>query len=153
MDITYKLEEPFTYSWSLVLIIIIVMIILVFFYVLILIKPFFYKKIVGVVSEAMLPSLKARYIKKLEKLMSLVESGRINNRDAYTKLSVIIREFIKHASGINVLSLSKEEIKKMNMKELSLLMEEYYPPEFAKNINGDINESIKRTIEVIQKWN
>ena len=153
MNIQYELEKPFTYSWNLVIIMIIIIVILVFLYVLIKLKPFFYKKMSSVVNKSKIPSLKERYIKKLQKLLQLVNKNKINNREAYTRLSVLIREFIEKTTGINVLSLSKSEIKKMDIKELSLLMEEYYPPEFAKDINGDIVSSINKTIEVIRRWN
>ena len=90
--------------------------------------------------------------KKLQKLLNMVNNGRISDKDAYLTLSGYIREFVKKVSGINVLSLSKEEIKKIGMPSLSALMEEYYPPEFSNNIKGDIVTSIKRSIEVISKW-
>ena len=39
------------------------------------------------------------------------------------------------------------------MDDLSLLMEEYYPPEFAQRGTGDILNSIEKSMGVIRKWN
>jgi hypothetical protein len=153
MKILYDLEKPFSYSWNLATILIIIIVVLIVSYGLIILIPFFYKKYFNkIVDDIKLPSLKSLYIKKLEKLLHMVKNGRINNKDAYLKLSVLIREFVKKTTGINVLSYSKEEIKEMNVPALSALMEEYYPPEFAKNIDGDIVTSIRKSIEVISKW-
>ena len=99
------------------------------------------------------PVLRSTYIHKLEQLINKVTSNRISNRDAYVELSTTIRDFIEIVSGINVVSLSKKEVKELNIDDLSLLMEEYYPPEFAKYTSGDVINSINRTIEVIKRWN
>lgn len=153
MNILYDLEEPFSYSWNLAKILIIIIVVLIVSYGLMILIPFFYKKYFQKkVDEIKIPSLKSLYIKKLQKLLNMVNNGRISDKDAYLTLSGYIREFVKKVSGINVLSLSKEEIKKIGMPSLSALMEEYYPPEFSNNIKGDIVTSIKRSIEVISKW-
>ena len=152
MNIPYELQEPFEYSWDLVKILVVIIVLLVLAYIFILLMPLFSNRLKKVFKKTQVPSLKVRYVSKLERLMSLVRENKISNRDAYTELSVIIREFVKKTTGINVLSLSKNEIEKVGMNELSLLMEEYYPPEFAKNDDGDIIKSIEKTIEVIKVW-
>ena len=152
-NIQNELEEPFNYSWNLVYILLIIIVILIVVYILIKLSPFFSKLFGKFFRKAATPSLKVIYIKRLEKLKALIQNNEIDNRNAYLQLSNTIREFIEKTTGINVLSISKKEAKKLNMKELSLLMEEYYPPEFSKNSKGDILVSIARTIEVIKRWN
>ena len=153
MNIQYELEEPFYYSWSLVYYLLGIIILMIIAFLLIKFWPFFSKYFSKFLNKTKIPNLKTKYLNRLNKLKILVEKNKINNRNAYLNLSIIIREFIEKTTGINILSLSKEEIKKLNMKELSLLMEEYYPPEFAKDINGNILDSINRTMEVIKRWN
>jgi hypothetical protein len=154
MNIQYELQEPFKYSWGLAKILIVVTIILLVAYIVILLSPRFYDKYLSkLFRKSRVPSLKVRYVRKLENLLNMVNSNRIINKEAYTILSLYIREFVKKATGINVLSSSKEEIKKLGMPDLSRLMEEYYPPEFAKYANGNIIGSIERSIEVIKRWN
>ena len=92
------------------------------------------------------------YLRKLNNLSKEAEKKLSNTRDLYYKLSKIIREFIKKSTSINIVSLSKSEIKKLNIKELDALMEEYYPPEFAKDEIGDIKKSIEKTINLIKEW-
>jgi hypothetical protein len=153
MEMLMELQEPFKYSWNLARALIIISIALIIVYIFVSISPRFYKSFFGTaLRKTMVPSLRVRYIRKLEELLYLVNTNQINNKDAYTRLSLYIREFIKKASGINVLGLSKEEIKGIGIESLSLLMEEYYPPEFSKNEKGNIAGSIERSIEVIREW-
>lgn len=153
MNTQYELEEPFRYSWDLVYALLIVIAILIIGYLIIKFSPFFSKRFSKYFKKVQTPSYKARALKQLEKLRIDIENNHIDNRDAYLQLSNIIRKFIEKTTGINVLSLSKEEIKDLDMEELSLLMEEYYPPEFAKDSRGNILDSINRTTEVIKRWN
>lgn len=154
MQIPDKLEEPFTYSWKLVIIMLIIIAVVI---IAVLFRKFLLDKIIKlfkkVYDEKKVPNLRAKYLKKLEKLLMEVENGRIDIRDAYLKLSNIIREFIEKVTGINVSTMSKKEVENKGLKPLNMLMAEYYPPEFAKYSKGDIISSIKRTMEVIRKWN
>ena len=153
MNIQHELEEPFRYSWNLVYILLGLIVLLIIGYLLIRFSPFFSKLFNKFFRKAIVPGFKSRYLRQLEKLKILVDRNEISNRNAYLKLSSIIRGFIEKSTGINVLSLSKNEVKKLNMNDLSLLMEEYYPPEFAKESKGNILASIERTMEVIKRWN
>ena len=150
MEIKNDLEMPFNYSWDLVkllsIVIIAIIIILIFY-------KYFEKIIDKVRNKISLPYIKAWYIKKLQILLNNISKDKISIRDSYLQLSNIIREFIERVTGINVLTLSKKEIQNMKINNLSLLMEEYYPPEFSKNLKGDIITSINKTMEVIRKWN
>lgn len=152
MNIQYELEEPFYYSWKLVYILGIILVLLIIGYFITRYSSFFYKHFIGIFKKATVPSLKNIYLRRLSKLRNDINNNKINNRDAYLRLSNTIREFIEKATGINVLSMSKLEAKKLNMKDLSLLMEEYYPPEFSSNKEGNIMGSIDRTMEVIKRW-
>jgi len=151
MQINKDLELPFEYSWNLVKLLVIIMIIIG---VVLLFDKFLLKKFRNYTQKITLPYLKNWYLRKLEHLLNNVSNNKIKGRDAYLKLSSIIREFIERATGLNILSITKEEAKAMGMKNLSLLMEEYYPPEFSQDsAGGDIINSIKRTIDVIRNWN
>lgn len=153
MQIPDKLEEPFTYSWKLVIIMLIIILIVI---IVVLFKKFLLDKIKimlkKVYDDKKVPSLKARYLRKLERLLMEVEQGKLEIREAYLKLSNIIRDFVEKVTGINVSTMSKKEVEKKDLKSLNILMDEYYPPEFSKYSKGDIINSIKRTMEVIRRW-
>ncbi len=150
MNIDRDIELPFSYSENLVkgLIIFLVIIIVAF-----ILDKLFRKKIIKVINKPNVPKLKAKYERKLENLYRKVESNKIDVRNGYIELSNIVREFIEKATGIKASSFSKNDAYKLGMGELSQLMEECYPPEFAKKGSGDIMKSINNSIGIIRKWN
>ena len=150
MDINRDIELPFSYSDRLVKILIIIVIVIVLAYVF---DKLFRKKIVKMIHKPNVPKLKIKYEKRLENLYNKVQTNRIDVKNGYIELSNIVREFIEKATGIKVSSFSKNEAYKMGMEDLSLLMEECYPPEFAPKGTGDILNSINKSIGVIRKWN
>lgn len=149
MSINKELDLPLGYSWNIMTVLLEVMAILVLMYTF---YDYFWKIIKNYITMPRIPHLKDRYIKKLEKLGNDVNDNSIDVKEAYYHLSKIIREFIDKSTGIKVLNLTKEEIKKIGINELSLLMEEYYPPEFSEYSDSNIANSIMRTIELIKKW-
>lgn len=96
---------------------------------------------------------KKRYLKQLDELLISVNDKKIDNRNAYSKISNIARHFIKHVTGIDVLTISLSEARKLNIKDLESLMEECYPPEFAKQSTGNVISSINNTRRIIEEWN
>lgn len=153
MNIQYELEQPFRYSWTLVYLILAWIGILIVGYLLIKFSPFFSKYFKKFFRKTTVPSLKTIYLRKLERLKNSVNNNRIDNRNAYLELSTIARGFIKKATGINTLSISKKEAKELHLDGLTFLMEDYYPAEFSKDKKGDIINSINKTMEVIKRWN
>lgn len=149
MNLNKELEMPLEHSWNIVTIILELVVIMLLMY---LFYDYFWKIIKNYIIKPNVPKLKDRYLRKLENLINEVNDKAIDLRDAYYSLSKIIREFIEKSTGINVLNLTKSEIQKFGIKKLSLLMEEYYPPEFSKFSSGDIVDSIKRTMELIKGW-
>ena len=149
MDIEKELKMPFDYSWNIVIIMLEIIVIIILGYIF---YKYFWQILKNYIIKPDVPHLRDRYVKKLTKLYKDVENKKIDLRDAYLKLSKLIREFIEGTTGINVLTLSKSEVKKLGIKELSLLMEEYYPPEFSKYSEGNILNSIDRTLKVMKMW-
>ena len=150
MQIPGDIYGPFTYSWTLFKVLIVIIVFIILYYIF---DKFFLNKVIRALNKAKVPSLRVLYLRKLEKLLADVTNNRIDIREAFFRLSGIIRGFIKLASGINVLSMSKKEVHELGNREISELMEEYYPPEFSKYSRGDIIGSIERTMELIKKWN
>lgn len=75
-------------------------------------------------------NIKHKYIKKIDDLKRKLDNEKIENRGAYQSLSAIIRHFVYEITNVKVQNYSLEEIKKLDLKELSKLVEEYYVPEF-----------------------
>ena len=144
-----KLNLPLSYSSDLVIVIIEIIIILI---LLIIFMDVYWESLLNYFSQPDVPHIKDVYLKRLYNLNKLADNRNEDVKELYFKLSKIIREFIEKTTSINVLNLSKSEIKKLDIKDLDRLMEEYYPPEFSSSIDGDIKRSIENTISLIKTW-
>jgi len=104
------------------------------------------------VPRGVLLGLKRKYMKELAKLEDDVRGGRLTIREAYQRLSLIIRLFVFEVTGIRVQEYTLSEIEKLNYKPLTALVSEYYVPEFAREADSDIMSAIYKTRGVIDKW-
>lgn len=99
-----------------------------------------------------LPQIKRKYIRQLEKLEYQLKSGKLSIRQSYQAMSDIFRSFVYEASGMRVTSLSLKEIRKLNRRELTELVAEYYEPEFAMRTTADVMKSMSKTRRVMEQW-
>lgn len=100
----------------------------------------------------LLPSTNIDCIKKLEIVKGELFCDDIDTHEAYSRISAIVRDFVKTRTKINVLNLTKEEIRKLGISKLNTLMEEIYYEEFSCKTNSDTMKSIENIMEVIRKW-
>ncbi len=149
MDVERDISLPFNYNETLFKTLIIIIIVLVIVYIF---NRFFKTRVVRMIHKPNIPRLKNKYTGKLENLYNKVSNNKIDVRGGYTELSNIVREFIEKATGLKASSFSKNDAKRLGMDDLGLLMEEYYPPEFAQVGTGDILNSINRSINLIRKF-
>ncbi len=149
MNMQRDIEPPFTYSTDVLKTLIIIVIIVV---IVLIIDKLFRKKFIEIIHKPNIPRLKTKYVKKLEDLSNRIKSDRVNLRNGYLELSSIVREFVEKATGIKASSFSKDDASKHGMDNLSSLMEEYYPSEFSFEHDGNLLESIDKSIIMIKNW-
>ena len=149
MDVKNGLQPLFSYSVDIILpmigISLLIIIVLIF-------DKFFKKKIIAYINKPNVPKLRVKYLKLLQQLYNEITNNQIDIKDAYVRLSTLVREFIEKSTGINVLSFTKYDAQKAGMKDLALLMEHYYPHEFSNQGRGEILDSVRDTMEVIKQW-
>lgn len=136
--------------------IIIILLLGLFFTALFFVLPLFRrKKKAKTVTKPVIRNMddaKPRYIGKLSILAGKYQSGACTTREAYLKMSDLIRSFVQEATGINALNMSLSDVRRMSMPALEKLMEEYYSPEFSSESKGDVLQSIDKTIKAIEAW-
>ena len=165
MVTTVKLQDPFEYSWWVILIAVVLGSIAITAIVFFLIKLFSAlrkKKEVKrpaarkiAMTPEMIYRVKTQYIGKVQALLGNYAQNRIEKREAYQQLSAIIREFVHEVTGINVENFTLREVKAFGIKKLDTLMEEYYVPEFAEDEKAqdkDFLQSCNRAMGVIKAW-
>lgn len=96
--------------------------------------------------------IRQKYTKKCNELEASINEGNTNIRDGYQELSYIIRNFVYEMTGIEVQNCTLEEIRTVQIPELTSLVEEYYEPEFARESKGEVLASLDKTRSVILSW-
>ncbi len=163
MVTTVKQQNPFEYSWWVIVVaaVFAVIAIVLLIYVIRSISKIFRKipktpaarKIV--MSPYIMSRLKDQYAARIQNIVKNHIEGKISKRDGYQELSSQIRGFVHEATGINVENLTAKEIKALGIRNLDLLMEEYYVPEFAEDDKAkdkDLVVSCNAAIGVIRSW-
>ncbi len=167
METTVTLRPPFEYSWWVVAIGIALTALGLFLLIRALYKIFYKKKEPKAVEEQKpaeykkpMPQhlfiIKKKYIAGINKLRTQYEKEELAKRDAYLKLSLMIRGYVHEATGIDVEKSTLNDVKKMGIRHLDKLMEEYYVPEFAeenRSENRDFVTSCNTAVGVIREWN
>lgn len=98
-------------------------------------------------------AIKSKYLSYLDNLEKAVRANSIGTRDAYLKLSEIVRKYAFEATGIKVHNYTLNEIQSLNMPQLTSLISVFYEPEFAYESQSDILNGITSTRKVIVEWN
>lgn len=163
METTVTLQKVFEYSWWVVVVAAVIAAIaavLVIYSIVVFIKANRKPKTSGAPKVRNLPPqflyvVKGKYVNELQKLLGKYSQNRIGKREAYQKLSVIIRKFVHEATGINVENYTAKEVKALGIRNLDQLMEEYYVPEFAEDERAeekDFVSSCNTAAGVIKSW-
>jgi len=98
------------------------------------------------------PSVKERYVGHLNKVLADYKDGKIDNRNGYQLLSFYLRAFFKEYSGVDLTKKTLAEIRQTSTPVLESLIEEYYECEFAPDADGDLEQSVKKTINRINNF-
>lgn len=99
-----------------------------------------------------IPVIKEKYLRNLNSIEYKYENKIIELRKAYQLISENIRLFVFEITDITTQNYSLREIKKLNIPDLYMLIEEYYEPEFASRSIGDFKSSINKARRVIKEW-
>lgn len=164
METTVTLQGVFEYSWWVALITGIIALVaaaLIIYSVVVLVaanrkaNKSLEKPKVRNLPPQFLYVVKGRYVNELQKLLTKYTNNKITKREAYQKLSVVIRKFVHEATGINVENYTAKEVKALGIRNLDQLMEEYYVPEFAEDVRAkekDFISSCNTAAGVIKSW-
>lgn len=151
MQVTTQLRGMFSYSLLPILLLSTILII-IFFFLTSKKKPYKEKPPIITLTPPQIDTIKTEYLAQIYTISSEYQAHKITNRKAYQKLSKLIRNFIFETTHIQVQNYTLQEIKEQQIPILYELVREYYDPEFSKNEQGNILESIEKTRQVIEKW-
>lgn len=161
MPITIELQDMFSYSLLLVLGAIAVVILIGIIGLIVFLKTRNKKQpapVQPIPEPKSVPTpisgeqLKQKYCIAIDDLEKKCRDGKMNNRKAYQKLSVILRRFVFELTGVKVHNYTLDEINRLNMPMLSSVINECYAPEFSVDKDGDIYDTMNKARMVIREW-
>lgn len=82
-----------------------------------------------------------------------LKGSRIDTRESYQRLSMIMRTFVSEMTGRNATSLTLSEMKRMGLGNLSELIENCYVPEFALKTQADFKKDADKAKWMVRTWN
>ena len=100
-----------------------------------------------------LAKLKTQYLALLDKIEAQYNQDTTKIRPAYEGMSKVVREFVYKATGTEVDKFTLAEISNTEFKELTMLVGEYYQPEFDKISEGDVRSSLEKSRRLVAEWN
>ena len=164
METTVTLQDPFEYSWwvlvvgAVCLLLGIILLIISLRKIIKLLKKKKEEQSVEppkLVSNLITRTIGERYIKKIDALKKNYQKGKITKRDGYQELSLIIRGFVHECTGKDVEKCTLKDLKEMKVYWLANLIEDYYIPEFAEDSRAeqkDFVQSCDNAMGVIRSW-
>ena len=158
MPITVELQDMFRYSWIPVAIAVIVVVVVGVAGLVYFIKHKKEKPVEQVAKPQPAPKpvnevqIRDKYCSLIDELEVTYKNGYISNRKAYQQVSEILRQFVFELTGVKVHNFTLEEIKRVNMPNLTQIIDECYAPEFSVDKEGNIDDTIKKTRMVIREW-
>jgi len=152
MQVKVDLQNPFTYNEKILSTIIVIGISLFFIVIAIFIIKKYHKQIIRLFHHKKYQNLKSYYLEKLTVLEEKYKNNQSNLRDTSVALSLLVRNFVKDETDVDVSTLSKEEIKKLDIPKIYEIIDILYHPEFAKYSEDNIDSIFSKAKEVIKSW-
>lgn len=161
MPITVELEDMFSYSfWIVGLAVVVVFLIgIVALVIYIKTKNRIKPEPVKVVPKPepkpaplLGEQIKDKYYVMIDNLERQCREEKVGNRDAYQRLSVILRKFVHELTGVKAQNCTLDEIRRLNMPRVADVIDECYAPEFSVDKQGDIYTTMNKARMVIKEW-
>ena len=88
----------------------------------------------------------------IDRIIFDLSHSKIDIRESYQRLSMIMRIFVTDMSGRDVTSLTLAELNSPEYKELPKLIEKWYKPEFAMKSQADFMNDAAQAKRVVKTW-
>lgn len=162
MPISVSLQDMFAYSAVLTIILVVLVAIPLLVFLFFKLKGFKLPERKKKKAEAPKPYVRKRSIQEIKSdfLMQITaietkyKNNEIDDREAYIRLSTVVRSFVQEMTGIKAVNLTLSEIQELGLPKLADLIAEFYRPEFAYESEGaDTIRHIADARTVVTQWN
>lgn len=93
--------------------------------------------------------LRQKYLKMIDETLQKFSNRTIKASEAHQEFSLILRRFFAELYGFNADALTLSDFKKSRYKNLTALIEHYYPDEFDMLEKGSVSDSAERARALI----
>ena len=88
----------------------------------------------------------------IDALAAAVAARQVDTRDAASRLSLLVREFVGAATGLAVPSMTLDDLRRNQVPHLPDLVSVLYPSEFARQVPDDAAPLVQRGRQLVSSW-
>lgn len=99
-----------------------------------------------------LPALRARYLAAIDAIVADAGSGRLPQRDAHQRLSLLLRGFAGEARGIRTTHMTLQELHSHGLGPLAEAVAGMYPAAFAAASPAAVEQSAELARRAVRTW-
>lgn len=98
-------------------------------------------------------SLRVTYLERMDAVTDDARSGRIPLRMAHQELSLLLRKYVRDASGVDAPRMTLDEITRHSLPGVATALQQLYPAEFGPEPLPSIDASAAAAKAVVVSWN
>lgn len=99
-----------------------------------------------------LPALKAAYLQRIDDAERRAAEGRLGLRATHQEISILLRRFIRDATGIDALRMTRDDLAQHPLPAAAEAVDALYPGEFGPEPLPPASAAAARAREVVGAW-
>lgn len=97
--------------------------------------------------------LQQKYLSLIDEVDSEFRAGRLSERGLASRLSLLLRFFAHESSGVDAQVMTLTDLRSARLPEVTGAVEQFYPPAFREQHEGDPGAAVATAREVVTTWN
>ncbi|MGG5171427.1 hypothetical protein ACQR35_04475 [Pseudarthrobacter sp. J1738] len=98
-------------------------------------------------------SVQNAYLQKIDEVEALARGGKISEREAHQRLSLLLRSFVHEVTGVDAPRMTLQELRSAVPAAVADAVALVYPAEFGVHGRGEVESSAQAFRQVIWGWN
>lgn len=102
-----------------------------------------------------LAQLQGESLHRIDEVVRLVHAGELSQRRGHQELSVVVREFVQEASGVDAPTMTLTDLGRSGNRRLDPVTDvvlRLYPVEFGPDRPASVSDAAEVARRVVQRW-
>ncbi|TLM86242.1 hypothetical protein FDW83_00270 [Pseudarthrobacter sp. NamE2] len=99
-----------------------------------------------------LAALKAAYLERIDNAERSAAAGRLSLRAAHQEISLVLRSFIRDATGVDALRMTRQDLERHPLPAAAAAVGALYPGEFGPEPLPSASASAEVARKVVRAW-